>query len=123
MTETDPDNAPSTDISSKKADQKPFETDEANREFRRLAQIYSWDMRIEEAVDWPERLLRRVMDIGTLEDIASMERTIGKPPLVAALTSAEIGALRPQSWSFWHYRLGLVEAGKECPAYPVRRLS
>ena len=92
-------------------------------EFRRLAQIYSWDMRLEEAIKWPERLLRRVMDIGTLQDIVSMENKIGRKPLVEALRNAEIGALRPKSWTFWHYRLGIVKIGEECPPYPVRKFA
>ncbi len=100
-----------------------FENQVARDEFQRLARKYSWDMRAEEALAWPYRLLRRVMDIGTLEDITSMEQVMGREVLTDALTSAEIGALRPQSWAFWHYRLGLVEPGGRCPPYPVRRFA
>ena len=91
------------------------------REFERLAAAYSWDMRIDEAKRWPHRLLRRVMDIGTLDDIVSMEAGFGRDELIRALTTAEAGALRPKSWSFWHYRLGLVPPGAACPPLPVRR--
>lgn len=100
-----------------------LETTEAKNELGRLAQKYSWDIRIEEAMEWPERLLRRVMDIGTLDDMISMEKAIGKETLKLALSSSEAGALRPQSWVFWHHRLGLVEANGRCPSYPIRRFT
>jgi hypothetical protein len=90
-------------------------------ELARLARIYSWDMKAEEACRWPYRLLRRVMDIGTFEDIISMERQIGDDELTHALRTAEAGALRPKSWTFWHYRLGLVPPGQSCPSLPARR--
>ena len=95
--------------------------DERGREYKRLAAIYSWDMGIEEARRWPGRLLRRVMDIGTLDDILSMERWIGRETLSEVLTTAEVGALRPQSWTFWHYRLGMIPPGAPCPPMPARR--
>jgi hypothetical protein len=92
-------------------------------EFERLAQIYSWDMKMEDAKRWPERLIRRVMDIGTLDDIVSMEGRIGRSTLVNALRTAEVGALRPKSWSFWHYRLDLIRPNEDCPPYPVRHFA
>lgn len=100
-----------------------FTTKRARGEFERLAQKYSWDLRSDEAKDWPKRLVRRVMDIGTLDDIISMEQAFGRDVLIDALIYSEIGALRPQSWAFWHHRLGLVETGGRCPAYPVRRFA
>lgn len=103
-----------------KGDGKPFPTDTANAEFERLAWIYSWDMRIEEATRRPNRLLLRVMDIGTLDDIVKMEQAIGQKALISALANAEVGSLRPQSWTFWHYRLGLVSVGQDCTSQPIR---
>lgn len=90
-------------------------------EFERLAAAYSWDMRIDEAKRWPYRLMRRIMDIGTLDDIVSMEKSFGPDELIEALATAEAGALRPKSWTFWHYRLGLVPPGATCPPMPARR--
>lgn len=95
--------------------------EEPCREFERLAHIYSWDMNLDEAKLFPYRLLRRVMDIGTLEDIVSMERLIGATELVRALETAEAGSFRPKSWTFWHYRLERVPAGATCPPIPIRR--
>lgn len=95
---------------------------EAQRgEFERLVRIYSWDMTLDDSWRFPYRLLRRVMDIGTLEDITSMERTIGVGNLMRALTTAEAGSFRPRSWTFWHYRLGQVPESGVCPPMPTRR--
>lgn len=94
---------------------------ERGREFDRLARTYSWDMKLDEARRWPQRLLRRVMDVGTLDDIVSMEQRFGRDELGRALGTAEIGAFRPKSWTFWHYRLGLVPPGATCPPMPTRR--
>jgi len=98
-----------------------FRDGKRGREFERLAAAYSWDMRIDEARRWPYRLMRRVMDVGTLEDIVSMEASFGRDELTKALATAEAGALRPKSWTFWHYRLGLVPPAATCPPVPARR--
>lgn len=94
---------------------------ERARVFDQLAATYSWDMKIDEARLWPFRLLRRVMDVGTLEDIVAMEISFGHDELKRALSTAEAGSLRPKSWTFWHYRLGLVKPGAACPPMPARR--
>lgn len=100
--------------------EKELEDDGQSREIDRLARIYSWDMNTVEARRWPHRLLRRVMDIGTFEDILSMELHVGRDEIARALLTAEAGALRPKSWTFWHYRLGLVSSGTTCPPLPTR---
>lgn len=87
-------------------------------EFNRLARIYSWDEKLDVARTWPQRLLLRVMDIGMLEDILALERVFGHEILTKLLAAAEIGSLRPKSWTFWHYRLGLVAPGEPCPPMP-----
>lgn len=92
-------------------------------ELVRLANIYSWDIPPEEAILFPHRLLLRVMDIGTLEDLIAMESRLSRDRLRSVLRSAAIGSLRPKSWTFWHYRLGLVEPGRECPPMPKQRIA
>lgn len=101
----------------------PFSSREGDHLFTRLARIYSWDMPEPEARNWPFRLIRRVMDLGTLEDIVAMEQVFGRGILVHAITTAEAGAMRPQSWAFWHYRLNLVQPGADCPPMPARRVA
>jgi hypothetical protein len=107
--------------SARSGDLEHLQHGERGREFERLAAAYSWDMRIDEARHWPYRLIRRVMDVGTLDDIVSMEAIFGREELAKALATAEAGALRPKSWTFWHYRLGLVPPGATCPPMPARR--
>ena len=97
-------------------------SDDPAREFDRLSAIYSWDMKIEEARPWPMRLLRRVLAVGTLEDSISMERHIGSDALRQATATADIGALRPKSWNFWHYRLSIVAPDDQSPPMPTRRM-
>lgn len=98
-------------------------TDEQLVEFDRLALKYSWDLALPEARDRPARLLRRVMDMGLLEDIVAMERAFDGDSLRRALVTAEAGALRPKSWAWWHYRLGLTAIDAAPPPPPVRRFA
>ena len=85
-----------------------------------MAERYVWDKTETEALAFPERIVLRVMDLGTLEDVLTMEKAFGRDRLVAVLHSAEVGALRPRSWWFWHYRLGLPDADHDPPPIPVR---
>ena len=101
----------------------PAGLDEAQwGEFDRLARTYSWDLPLPEAREYADRLFRRVMDMGLLEDVVAMERAFGRRRLEHALTTAPAGALRPKSWAWWHYRLDLVEPGTPPPPLPVRRV-
>lgn len=92
------------------------------QEFDRLARRYSWDIALPEARDWPDRLLRRVMDMGVIEDIVAMERGFGRDRLRQSLRTAEAGELRPKSWAWWHYRLELIEPDTPPPPLPTRHL-
>lgn len=103
--------------------QPPLAGPDQQLTFARLARTYSWDMPLAEAWNWPYRLLRRVMDLGTLDDIVAMEDAFGRDMLVQAIETAEAGAMRPQSWAFWHYRLRLVPFGDPCPPMPSRRVA
>ncbi len=73
-----------------------------------FARKYAWDVDLAEADALRTKVILRVMDYGTYEDILQLEETVAKQELVDALTNAPPGALRPRSWSFWHYRLDLV---------------
>jgi hypothetical protein len=89
-------------------------------ELRRLANRYIWDMRLAEALRFPDRIILRTMDIGTLPDILALERVFGGMALAEILRRAPAGALKPRSWSFWHYRLGLIPPGGRVPPQPLR---
>ena len=70
-----------------------------------------------------EKVLLRTMDIGTLPDLLAAERVFGRGQLAGILAGADAGAMKPRSWSFWHYRLGLTAPGEPPPPMPTRRLA
>lgn len=87
---------------------------------RAMARLYCWDMALDDAVDRADRVIYRVMDLGVLDDILALERTFGRPRLADILEHMPPGAMRPRSWWFWHYRLGLADADHDPPDMPVR---
>jgi hypothetical protein len=87
-----------------------------------LAKRYTWWLEPEIALDYPQRVIARIMDIGTFEDIHELMGIVGEDSLRAALESAEAGQFRPRSWSYWHYLLNGL-ADDTLPPLPVRRVS
>ncbi len=85
-----------------------------------MAKRYVWDATEAEALAYPDRTIRRIMDLGTLEDVLRLEPVFGRDRLVLCLRLAPAGALRPRSWWFWHYRLGLTPAEQDPPPMPER---
>ncbi len=71
----------------------------------------------------PERLIAQVMDLGSLDDVRSLESVFSGEILRNVLQNAEPGWFRPKSWSFWHYRLKIIELNKDPPELPFRRYS
>ena len=88
----------------------------------RVSPAYIWWKTPDEALRYPDRLIAQIMDIGTFEDARELERLVGMDRLRAVIGRAEAGWLRPRSWSYWHYRLGLVEPGDALPPMPKRVL-
>ena len=68
----------------------------------------------------PMRLLAQVMDIGTLGVLDRIEATFSVETLAGILAVAQPGWFRPQSWSYWHYRLGIIPTNEEPPPPPRR---
>ena len=87
-----------------------------------LAKRYVWWLTPEEAVEYPQRVVARVMDMGTFEDIHELVGIVGKESLRQALHNAEAGQFRPRSWSYWQYILNEL-ADDALPPLPVRRVS
>ncbi len=85
----------------------------------KMARRYCWEMQ-DGATVLPEHVVRRVMDLGVFDDALALEATFGRARLAAILQGAPAGALRPRSWWFWHYRLGLADADHDPPPMPTR---
>lgn len=87
-----------------------------------LARRYTWWLAPEQAMEYPQRVIARIMDMGTFEDIHELVITLGEDSLRQALCNAEAGQFRPRSWSYWHYLLnGLADSA--LPPLPLRRVS
>ncbi|HEY6236568.1 MAG TPA: hypothetical protein VIW69_15825 [Candidatus Elarobacter sp.] len=70
----------------------------------------------------PRRVLAQVMDIGDYGDVLRVLENLGEEPLRDVLAHAEAGWFKPRSWSYWHYRLGVVDPGGPIPPLPKRAL-
>jgi hypothetical protein len=68
----------------------------------------------------PRRILAQVMDIGDFGDVLRVLGDLGEDPFRDVLAHAEPGWFRPRSWSYWHYRLGVVRPGGAVPNLPKR---
>lgn len=87
-----------------------------------LARRNVWWLSPEEAWEYPQRVIARIMDMGTFEDIHELVGIVGEDALRQTLKEAEAGQFRPRSWSYWQYLLnGLADA--TLPHIPVRKLS
>ena len=86
----------------------------------RIAPRYVWWKTAEEAVAMPERLVRRVIDFGTYDDLRALEIALSERVMADALVTAQGGEISPKSWAYFHYRYGLTEPGSPVPPVPVR---
>ena len=87
---------------------------------KRMAQRYLWWQPPEVSVRDPRRVIAQVMDVGTLEDIQSLAKGVGRSTLIGIMKQALPGWFRPRSWAFWHTALGRTSAGR-IPPIPSRR--
>jgi hypothetical protein len=87
-----------------------------------LAKRYVWWLSPEEALEYPQRVIARIMDMGTFADIHELVAIVGEDSLRQALQNAEAGQFRPRSWSYWQYLLNGL-ADDTLPPMPVRRVS
>lgn len=85
---------------------------------RRLAKRYIW---WDERDSMPRRrVIAQVMDLGSFEDISELIDAVGNDELTDALLNARPGWFHPPSWSYWHYRLNIVQPGDPVPPLPRR---
>ena len=88
---------------------------------KRMAQRYVWWQPPEVSVKDPSRVIAQVMDVGTLEDIQALAKTVGRNTLIGVMKQAQPGWFRPRSWAFWHTALGLAADDTRIPPIPSRR--
>lgn len=89
---------------------------------RQLAKKYIWWMTPDDAVARPSRVVSQVMNIGDFNDVMLLIGQVGESYLRKVLENAEAGQFNERSWSYWHYRLGMVDPG-HVPDLPARKFS
>lgn len=87
-----------------------------------FAAKYIWWKTPGEALQYPDRVIAQVMDIGDYDDVQQLVAQVGDEYLRRVLIRAEIGQFSERSWAYWHYRLGLVAPGN-VPPMPQRRIA
>ena len=85
----------------------------------KLAGKYIWWFSAEESMDFPQRIIAQVMNIGVLSDVCLLVDSLGEDRLIVVLQPAEAGQFSARSWHYWHYLLGLARAGN-VPPLPIR---
>lgn len=87
-----------------------------------FAAKYIWWKTPGEALQYPDRVIAQVMDIGDYDDVQKLVVQMGDEYLREVLARAEIGQFNARSWAYWHYRLGLATPGN-VPPMPLRRIA
>ena len=82
--------------------------------------VYIWWKSLSEAMQYPERIIAQVMNIGDYDDVQLLVKSIGEESLIKVLRTAEIGQFNEKSWYYWHYRIGLSQLG-HVPNLPCNR--
>ena len=74
-----------------------------------LAGKYIWWETPEKAMAYPRRVIAQVMNLGTFEDVQTLKSVCSQDMLREVVSNAEAGWFDAQSWTYWHYILGLAE--------------
>lgn len=80
---------------------------------------YIWWKTAQEALEFPDRLIAKVMTLGEYDDICRLIETVGKERLLHVLQHAEAGEFDARSWAYWHYKLTNIKHG-DVPPMPKR---
>jgi hypothetical protein len=86
------------------------------------ASKYIWWKTPEDSLLAPERIIAQVMELGDYDDVLRLVEEAGEETLRDILRCAEAGQFSPRSWAYWHYRLGVSEAG-HLPGLPQRKVA
>ena len=88
-----------------------------------MAKKYIWWEAPKDAVEFPDRVIAQVMNLGDWPDVQQLVSHAGEPRLPAVVTHAEAGWFTARSWHYWHYRLGLSDIDHAPPKLPETRIS
>ena len=88
---------------------------------REFAHKYIWWLTPDEAMEFPDRIVCQVMNLGLFDDVARLAEAVGEESLRSALTQAEAGQFNARSWHYRHYRLGLAKPD-QVPSLPVKTI-
>ena len=69
---------------------------------RELARRYVWWLPPDEALQYRDRLLCQLMQLGTSEDVTAGRQIYGDDAFREALRAAPPGIFDERSWNFWH---------------------
>jgi hypothetical protein len=83
---------------------------------------YIWWKKPYEAIEEPQEVIARIMDVGMLDDVRELLELFSKAELRDVLYNAVFGQFRSQSWHFWHYYLTDCQSGAVPPLPVDRRL-
>ncbi|PAF52009.1 hypothetical protein [Helicobacter sp. 13S00477-4] len=87
----------------------------------KFAKKYMWSDNAQEAIKYPNKIILKVMDIGTFEDVQLLLKNFEKDFLIGILQKAQIGSMRVKSWYHWHLVLKICDY-KNIPALPSKRI-
>lgn len=91
-----------------------------NKILLKWAKKYIWWKKPEEAIKDYNKIILKVLDIGTYEDTQILLENIDKNTLIKIIQNSEIGSMRKKSWNYWHTILNIYD-DKDIPPMPSRR--
>ena len=98
--------------------------DSAKSLITELGRKYLWWEPIGDDPHSEERIIAQAMNLGTFDDIRSLETTLGSARLAEVMLRAAPGWFSDRSWEFWRGRLSFALSpplGKAIPEEPPRR--
>lgn len=99
---------------------EPLYGNKRNRAVALLAAKYIWWKSVDAALEYSDRVIAQVMNLGAFEDVQLLCQIVGEEEMRGVLARAEAGQFTARSWHYWHYRLGLSQPG-HVPPLPIRR--
>ena len=82
------------------------------------ARRYIWWETTNGAMEYPQKILAQIMNIGVWNDMCKLVELFPQKELENILNAADIGQFNERSWHFWHNRFK-----KKIPPMPKRILS